>query len=136
MRAVRLVELISGVTAGILGLAGLAYAAFGLIGMFASSKTSGESSTGSSGLAQTGISPTTMLFFVVVAALAIGVALSAFEHTRSRERVWRVMLWVITGLLTLGVGIAILSIGPFLLPSVLLAIVTCVLAGFVRPARA
>lgn len=141
MRNVRAVEGVCGVLSGVLGLAGLGVA------FWAPGDVSCSSTTTSSGsvtqtchtvsyIAANGLSgalPVIVGFAIVFVALALGAALHGWRGAREG----RAMLWVATVLLVFGNVLTILSIGVFLLPSTLLALVASVLAAIGRrePAR-
>lgn len=148
MRTLRRIEGLSGALAGILGFAALLVVIFAPLGMYGSTSTttitpgSGPSTGGgvttgrSVSLAETGISATTAYFLAFMALAILGIGVGAVLHSRTRSNAWRALLWLATAVLLVGVVVAILSVGPFLLPSLLLALVASLLAGLNRPTAA
>jgi hypothetical protein len=132
----RRVEAISGLAAGAFGLGTLGAVLFAPMGT-----QSGCSSISSSdGVTQTDCSTTSMSIaqaqglvtllpaIFLFAAPLIGIAVFAFLHSRvsSRGRGNLVLLWISVALLCMAMVLAILSIGIFFAPTVLLALFTAI----------
>lgn len=136
MRVVRTIEGVCGVLAGVLGLAGLGIAFWAPGEVSCTSTTTSEGATtqtchmvsyiAANGLS--GVLPVIVGFAIVLVALALGAALHGWRGAREG----RGMLWVATALLVFGNFLTLLSIGVFLLPSTLLALVASVLAAIGR----
>jgi hypothetical protein len=126
-------ELISGLGAGIIGILALAYALFGPSYSFerielradgTTSTTSGRASL----LETQSLQPATVIVFVVLALLIVGVAAGAYLHARQGFNGGRWLLGISTAILGLGMIITGFSIGPLLFPSFLLALIATALA--------
>ncbi len=107
-----------GLGAALVGCLGLAYALFGPIYRFESS--SGQS--GTANLLQVGVPPSALLALSILVLGLIGVAVSAVVHSRTRGSGWRIVLWVATMFIVIMTFLTGFSIGLFLLPSTLLAL--------------
>jgi hypothetical protein len=147
MSTLQRIEGVCGAFASILGLAALLVAIFAPLGIYGSTSTilvtpgsgpgtGGMTTTRPVSLAETGIPATAVSFLVLIALVIPGIGVSAILHSRTHSDAWRAILWLTTALLLVGVVVAILSVGPFLLPGLLLALVASVLAGLNRPAAA
>ncbi|WP_069804522.1 hypothetical protein [Thermogemmatispora onikobensis] len=147
MRTLQRIEGLSGAFASLLGLAGLLVVIFAPLGTYGRTSTivvtpgsgpgtAGPTTTRSVSLVATGISATAAYFLAFIALVILGIGISAIVHSQTHSNAWRAILWLTTALLLAGVVVAILSVGPFLLPSLLLALVASVLAGLNRPTAA
>lgn len=140
MSTCRRIESVSGPAAAVVGLLALAYTIFGpfYYGCETSGIGPGETppttTCGSANMLQMGIAPGALVFFGLLLLIWLGIASGATLHSRSQHTVWRVVLWTATGVLLNFVFLAGLSIGPFLWPSVLLALVACLSSLGVRDA--
>ena len=115
---IRTAEAVCGLGGGLIGCLALAYAVFGPIYRF-------ESSSGASGTAnmvQVGIASSALLALSILVLALIGVATSAVVHSRTGGSGWRIMLWIATMFLLIMTFLTGFSIGLFLLPGTLLAL--------------
>jgi hypothetical protein len=127
--------MLSGLAAGLLGLLGLGYALLGPTGRYVrSSATPGGPvirTTGTTSLLETqGLPP----FIVIMAIGVIGVAAAAVLDTQQPSRISLALLWGLSLLVVGGAALSLLSIGLFLLPAALLALIAAFL-GSARLAR-
>jgi hypothetical protein len=107
-----------GLGAALFGFLGLAYARFGPVYRF-------ESSSGQSGTAnvlQVGIPPSALIALGILSLGPSGVAVSAVVHGRTGGSGWRIVLWVSTVVIAILTFLTLPSIGVFLLPSTLFAL--------------
>ena len=119
------------------GLLGLAYALFGPTYSYTKAELHPDGTTSTiSGRASLlevqSLEPITILVFVVLMLLALGVAAGAYLHTRRGMAGGRWLLGISTAILGFGVIITGFSIGPLLLPSFLLALIATALADRVQ----
>jgi|GEM_PF-2407749 len=126
-------ELISGLGGGISGILALAYALLGPTYSFERMELHPDGTTsaisGSASLLEVqSLQPITILVFVVLALLALGVAAGAYLHARRGMAGGRWLLGISTVILGFGVIITGFSIGLLLLPSFLLALIATALA--------
>jgi VIT1/CCC1 family predicted Fe2+/Mn2+ transporter len=68
----------------------------------------------------------TVIYLSILSLALLGVGASAILYNRSGNSLWRTCLWVSTGLLIAGAVFGLASIGVFLLPSILLAVLASV----------
>ena len=115
---IRTLEAACGLGAGLIGCLGLAYAVFGPVYRFESS--SGES--GTENMVQVGIPPGALVALGILVLGLIAVAVSAMLHSRTGGGGWRIVLWVASMFLVIMTFLTGFSIGLFLLPSTLLAL--------------
>lgn len=115
MSTTRRIEIVCGLASCLLGFLALGIDFFAPI----ESTTNGAIVSGMTSYAQAngGVIFPMVLFGIPL----VVVALSAVWHPLSFSFVARIILWVATILLTVLAGLALLSIGPSLLPAVLLA---------------
>ncbi len=121
MTTSRWIEFVCGLLCGILGLLALVVAFFGPGVSYQGSTSSGGTFSGVTSYAQ--VNGDVLPYFVLFGLPLVGVALGAALHALRGSSAGRILLWVSTTILTLLVGLAILSIGSFLLPSLFLALV-------------
>jgi hypothetical protein len=110
--AIRKLEATCGLGAAVVGSLGVAYALFG--SLFESSAATVVQKV-----------EAVPIVFVIVGILLlgpIGVAVSAVQHSRTGDNLWRIVLWVITLALVILTFLTGFSIGLFLFPSTLLAL--------------
>jgi hypothetical protein len=120
------IECISGLVAGGLGLLMLIFLFFGPGVTYRSSSTNGTSVSGTTSYAQAagGVVPILLLFGLPLLGIALGASLHAV-----RELLFaRIVLWASTIILIIFAVLALLSIGPWLFPSVILALIASSLA--------
>jgi hypothetical protein len=126
-------ELTAGLAAGLLGLIGLTYALFGQTGTYitttGTSSGSTTTTTGTTSLVEQGLHPIAMLFITLMLLCVVGVAVGAYLHSQQGRRGGLWLLWVATALLAVGVLVSGLSIGLFLLPAALLALLAACLGS-------
>ncbi len=129
MGVLRWFEAVSGVLAGLAGGAAVVYfltaPTYSTAGC--SIATPGEPpicTTGTETLIQVNGAHAVVLLSLV-AALSLGVAVSAVWHSRTSRSGARRMLWFCALVLTLLAVASLPSIGVFLLPSVVLALIAC-----------
>ena len=118
-------ERLCGVGTTLLGFLALAYAIFGPI-------YQGVSSSGQSGTAnmfQMGIQPVTLVAFGIFLLALLGVAVGAVLHSRGEENKWRIVLGGSTLVISVFTILTLPSIGLFMLPCILLALVATVLSS-------
>jgi len=111
-------EAACGLVAALLGFPGLAFALFGPVYRLESS--SGQS--GTANLLQVGIQPGALIALCILSLGLIGVAVSAVVHSRTGGRGWRIVLWISTAVIVILTLLSLPSIGVFLLPSTLFAL--------------
>ncbi len=111
-------EAACGLLAALFGFLGLAYALFGSVYRFESS--SGQS--GTANLLQVGIQPSALLVLCILVLGLIGVAVSVVVHSRTGGSGWRIVLWLSTAVIVILTFLALPSIGVFLLPGTLFAL--------------
>jgi len=117
-------EVAAGLVAALVGCPGLAYALFGPLYRFESS--SGQS--GTANMLQVGTPPSALLTLCILVLGFIGVAASAVAHSRTGSSEWRIMLWISTTVVIILTFLALPSIGVFLLPSTLFALLASALS--------
>lgn len=128
------VELITGLVASVLGVLALGFLLFGPTISYATSSVTTCNSTGvctttapgtqgTTSLVQSGISSTALFFLSLLLLCLLGIGISAWLHSTQRQVAWLVLLWV-ASVLTLAITIlGILSIGIFIAPAALLALI-------------
>jgi hypothetical protein len=126
MTTSRWIELLCGLASAMFGFLVLAFQFFGPVVAYQSSSTNGITESGTTSYAQVagGVAPIFLLFALPL----LGIALGAIFHAALNIRAAQLLLWIATLLLILLAGLALLSIGPWLLPGVLLAIIASSLA--------
>ena len=117
-------ERISGLAAALFGLFTLAYVLFAP--SYQGISSTGQSETAS--MLQVGIQPTAFVALGILLLALIGIAVSAVLHSRTAENKWRIVLGISTIVVIIITILTLPSIGLFLLPSVLLALVTFILS--------
>jgi hypothetical protein len=143
MSIMRRFELICGVLSGVLGLAGVGIAFFAPLGTECTSSLSSPGVTTQSTclrvsyVAAQGLG-SVMPYLIVLGLFCAIVVLGALGHSLSGSGAWRAVLWTGAALLLTSSILGLLSIGVFLLPGALLALVAAVLSslGARGPARA
>jgi len=136
----RRIELGSGLLAGVLGVVGLAYAVLGATGSFQSGMSQVSSdgtiirttTAGTTTLAEHSFSPITIAFVGIALLCVVGTVTGAYLHSRWEDRAGFVVLWTCTALLLVGSLVSGFSIGLFLLPSAVLALVAAVAGSRTR----
>jgi hypothetical protein len=129
MRAFRVFEAVAGVLASVSGLGALVYLLVGPAYSTQSCQANepGQPATCTSGTATllqvNGVGALVPLG--IFAVLLVGVGAAAVVHSRTDAPLARVTLWVATGILTIFAVVTGFSIGEFFLPSVGLALVSC-----------
>ena len=126
------IELSSGIAAFILGLLGLSFALFGPLVSYGSSSTSCDSNGvctsgpdihGTTSLAQSGLSPVAVFFIRLLVFCLLGVAISALLHSAYRKVTWLVPLLVTTVVVLAIMLLGSFSIGLFIAPAALAAVI-------------
>ncbi|GEM_PF-2579519 len=74
----------------------------------------------------------TLLYVALVMASAVGVAASAWKHSRTGLSGWLVALWISTIVLLAFNVLGLASVGIFLLPATLLALISCLVGTLSR----
>ena len=124
MNKIRWAEAFSGLLANVLACAGLVYLLFGQVYSFANS-------TGTSGKANLlqalqanvqHIQPEAIIAFCILLLGIIGVGVSAVYHSRTRKDVWYKVLLSSVGVMVVVTLLGLLSIGPFMIPGTLFAL--------------
>ncbi len=141
--AILKLEAACGLVAALVGFLGLAYALFGPTYSFQSCSGYGNDSskisscqTGTANLLQVGIPPSAIVALCILLLGLIGVAVSAVVHSRTGGSGWRIVLWVSTAVIVILTFLTGFSIGVFLLPSTLFALLASALSfGAKRAAR-
>jgi hypothetical protein len=120
------IECISGLVSGGLGLLMLCVFFFGPGITYQSSSTNGTSVSGTTSYAQVagGVVPIFLLFGLPL----LGIALGASFHAVRTVLAARIVLWASTIMLVIFAVLALLSISPWLFPSVILALIASSLA--------
>jgi hypothetical protein len=134
-------EVLSGLAACLVGLLALGVVLFAPLASYASSTTTPDGSTWTfvrrtESLVQSGIQSETWFYLAILVVCLMMVAVSAALHSRSGKGFWRVPLWVATMLILAFVILASPSIGLFLAPAGLLALVAACLSLGTGPAVA
>jgi hypothetical protein len=114
----RQVELLCGLAAGVVGVVGWAYALFG--------PTYTNDVGGHASVAQISLNPTSITFFVVMLLCIAGVTAGAYLHWRTGSPGGLALLWTAAVLLTVGTALGAASVGVFLLPAALLALIASI----------
>jgi hypothetical protein len=133
--AIRKLEAACGLVAALVGCLVLAFTLFGLSYSFQSCSGNGTDAsnmsscqTGTANLLQVGIQPITLVALCIFLLGLIGVAVSAVVHSRTGGSGWRIVLWVSTAVIVILTLLTGLSIGLFLLPSTLFALLASALS--------
>jgi hypothetical protein len=127
----RRLEAICGVLAGILGLAGLGVGLFAPLATQCTSTTGGQSGCTMVSLAQVQGLGSLILPIEIFGLLSLAIALFALWHSYTANGLGLVLLWVTALLFVFNSFLALLSIGLFLAPADILALVAA-MAGLVR----
>ena len=132
MRTLRRFEAACGLVAALVGCLVLAFTLFGPTYSFQSCSGNGSTisscQTGTANLLQVGIQPITLVALCILLLGLIGVAVSAVVHSRTGGSGWRIVLWVATAVIVILTLLTGLSIGLFLLPSTLFALLASALS--------
>ena len=135
MRNLRRFEAACGLVAALVGCLVLAFTLFGPVYSFQScsgnstdASTMSSCQTGTANLLQVGIQPITLVALCILLLGLIGVAVSAVVHSRTGGSGWRIVLWVSTVVIVILTSLTIWSIGLFLLPSTLFALLASALS--------
>ncbi len=118
-------EAACGLRAALVGCLGLAYALFGPVYRLESSSRQ----SGTANLLQVAIPPSALIALCILVLGLIGVIVSAVVHSRTGSSGWRIVLWIATTVI-----VALPSIGVFLLPATLFALLASVLSPGARRA--
>ena len=87
-----------------------------------------SSNGGTASLVQTGVSSITLIIFTILFLALIGIAIGAVIHGRTDRIGWGLVLWVSTAVAGAIMILAILSVGIFFFPSILLGLLACMLS--------
>jgi hypothetical protein len=128
MRRAQWLEALCGILTALLGLAALAYTAIFLRGT--SQTNQGGVITTTPGRVE--FRPVFVINLSIVALVLLGIGIGAILHSRTGSTVWRVLLMIATAYLLVFTVLGMFSIGTYLLPSVVLALVTVVLSFTAR----
>jgi hypothetical protein len=138
MRNLRRFEAACGLGAALVGCLVLAFTLFGPLYSFHSCSGNGTDvsscQTGTANLLQVGIQPITIVALCILLLGLIGVAVSAVVHSRTGTGGWRIVLWASTAVIVMLTLLTVWSIGLFLLPSTLFALLASALSIGVRRA--
>jgi hypothetical protein len=138
MRNLRRFEAACGLVTALVGCLALAFTLFGPVYSFHSCTGNGTDisscQTGTANLLQIGIQPLTLVALGILLLGLIGVAVSAVVHGRTGASGWRIVLWASTAVIVMLTCLTVLSIGLFLLPSTLFALLASALSLGVRRA--
>ena len=133
--AIRTLEAACGLVAALVGCLFLAFTLFGPTYSFGSCSGYGNDAsnmsscqTGTANLLQVGIAPSALVALCILLLGLIGVAVSAVVHSRTGGSGWRIVLWVATAVIVSLTLLTGLSIGLFLLPSTLFALLASAFA--------
>src|SRR5580700_10931420 len=130
MHNLRRFEAACGLIAALVGFLGVAYALFGPTYSFQNS--SGQA--GTANLLQVGVPPIAIVAICILSLGFIGVALSAVVHSRTGDSGWRIVLWASTAVIVILTFLTGFSIGVFLLPGALFALLASALSLGIRSA--
>lgn len=125
----------AGLIAGVVGLLGWLYALFGPTGRYEMTtvSTGGGLATTESGWTNMwgneNFEAVTIVFLLWMLLSIIGALAGAILHGRYRLKAGRVLLWASAIVLLVGAILSMFSIGLFLLPGALLAMIAAVLAS-------
>ncbi len=126
MTTSRRIEFACGLLSALLGFLALGIEFFAPIVSYTESSSNGVTSSGMTSYAQASGG---VVFLIVLFGLPlIGIAGGAALHALNASAAARILLWIATLLLTVLMGLALLSIGPSLLPAVILALAASTLA--------
>ena len=132
MRNLRRFEAACGLVAALFGFLGIAYALFGPTYSFQSCSGNGSTisscQTGTANLLQVGIAPGAIVALCILLLGLISVAVSAVVHSRTGGSGWRIVLWASTAVIVMLTLLTVWSIGLFLLPSTLFALLASAFA--------
>jgi hypothetical protein len=138
MRNLRRFEAACGLVAALVGCLVLAFTLFGPTYSFQSCSGNGSTisscQTGTANLLQVGIQPITLVALGILLLGLIGVGVSAVVHSRTGAGGWRIVLWASTAVIVMLTLLTVWSIGLFLLPSTLFAVLASALSLCVRRA--
>jgi hypothetical protein len=134
--AIRTLEAACGLVAALIGCLVLAFTLFGPTYSFHSCSGNGNDAsnmsscqTGTANLLQVGIQPITIVALGILLLGLISVAVSAVLHSRTGgSGWWRFALWVSTAVIVILTLLTSLSIGLFLLPGTLFALLASAFA--------
>jgi hypothetical protein len=139
--AIRKLEAACGLVAALVGCLVLAFTLFGPSYSFQSCSGNGTDAsnmsscqTGTTNLLQVGIQPITIVALGILLLGLIGVAVSAVAHSRTGGSGWRIVLWVSTTVIVILTLLTGFSIGLFLLPGTLFALLASALSLSARRA--
>jgi len=121
MRTIQRIEAVTGLIAGLLGLVLLAYVLFGPSYQFLSSPDGGS---GRASLLQAGISPLAIVSLSLLALVLLGIMFGSVQHSRTAASGWRWLLVCSVLLLVILNILSLPSIGLWLIPVTLLALLT------------
>ena len=123
----RSIELVMSIASGVVGILGWLYALFGPV--YASSTGAHAS------VAQISLNPISVAFFAMMLLAVLGVAVGGYLH-HQRGGAWPAVLWTSTLLLVVGTILSGFSVGAFLVPAALLALLAAVIgtSSSARPA--
>lgn len=124
MNSNRRFESISGLGAALLGILALIYILFG--SLYQGTSSSGQGRTAN--MLQVGIQPITIVALSIILLALLGVAISSIIHGRTGGKKWQVILGVSVLIIAIITLLTLPSVGLFLLPSLILGIVTFVLS--------
>jgi hypothetical protein len=124
MLTIRRFEALCGLLAALLGGFALIFILFGPLYHFSGS----SGASGSASLLQVGIEPVTVVIFCLLLLALIGEAVGAILHSRTARGSWLALLWGSTAVIGLVNLLSLLSIGVFLLPITLCALIACALS--------
>ncbi len=108
--AIRTLEAACGLVAALAGCLVLAFILFGLV------------------YQSVAIGPSALIALGILLLGLIGVAVSAVVHSRTGGSGWRIVLWVTTAVVVILTFLTLFSIGLFLLPSTLFALLASALS--------
>ena len=133
MRNLRRFEAACGLVAALVGCLVLAFTLFGPSYSYQSCSGNDASNisscqTGTANLLQVGIQPITLVALGILLLGLIGVAVSAVVHSRTGAGGWRIVLWASTAVIVMLTCLTVWSIGLFLLPSTLFALLASALS--------
>lgn len=115
MNNIRRLEAIFGVLTVLFGFLSLAFSLFGPVYR--------DSNGGTSSLVDNGLSSVTRIAFGILLLGLFGTGIGSILHSRTERKDWQILLWVSAVITGACMGVALLSVGIFFLPSVICACV-------------
>jgi sulfite exporter TauE/SafE len=128
MSRIRWAEAVSGIIATLLAVSFIAYLLFGSVYTFANSDGINGTANILQAVQWAHIQPITIVAFSLFLLSIIGVGMGAVGHSRTQKRVWQKILFFSVSIMVIFTLLALLSIGPLIAPTTLIALLTLFLS--------